>query len=234
MIFVVLKGKDQGLKSKDLRMTKIFTHIACRNSLYAKTIQRFSVPDEFISWKISFPDYNPPFYESKSIEGKPWADPKVNDPNFLPKFNKLDGSVNRVSHLGPYQIENNLPLNPFGRTGLTGRGVLGRYGVNHAADPIVSMWKRDENNEIVVNEETNKPVLKILCIKRADTGEIALPGGMVDPGEKVSTTLKREFIEEALNGKMKEVELDEFFTGGAEIYKGYIDDPRNTDNGIKY
>lgn len=27
----------------------------------------------------------------------------------------------------------------------------------------------------------------------------AIPGGMVDPGEKISTTLKREFIEEALN-----------------------------------
>lgn len=27
----------------------------------------------------------------------------------------------------------------------------------------------------------------------------AIPGGMVDPGEYVSTTLKREFMEEALN-----------------------------------
>lgn len=56
---------------------------------------------------------------------------------------------------------------------------------------------------------------------------------MVDPGEQVSVTLKREFIEEALNGKMKESELDEFFANGSEIYKGYVDDPRNTDNGEK-
>lgn len=26
----------------------------------------------------------------------------------------------------------------MGRTGLTGRGLLGRYGPNHAADPIVT------------------------------------------------------------------------------------------------
>lgn len=87
----------------------------------------------------------------------------------------------------------------------------------------------------------------MLCIQRGDTKEIALPGelkkslkqilininllgGMVDPNEEVSLTLKREFIEEALNGKVKESELDDFFSKGQEIYKGYVDDPRNTDN----
>ena len=212
-------------------MHKIFKHVACRNSIYAKIIQRFPVPDELISWDVDFKDYNPPFYESPGIDGKPWADPIIDEPNFKPKFNELDGKVNRVSHIGPYKIVNKLPLNPFGRTGLVGRGVLGRYAVNHAADPIVSTWKRSEDKKIVINEESKKPMLQILCIKRGDTGEIALPGGMVDLGEQVSTTLKREFIEEALNGKMKESELDEFFAHGTEIYKGYVDDPRNTDNG---
>lgn len=28
--------------------------------------------------------------------------------------------------------------NPRGRTGLSGRGLLGRWGPNHAADPIVT------------------------------------------------------------------------------------------------
>ena len=28
--------------------------------------------------------------------------------------------------------------NPVGRTGLMGRGLLGRWGPNHAADPIVT------------------------------------------------------------------------------------------------
>ena len=53
---------------------------------------------------------------------------------------------------------------------------------------------------------------------------------MVDPGENVSATLKREFIEEALNGKIQHSELEDFFSQGEEIYKGYIDDLRNTDN----
>lgn len=234
-LFLVLslKGKDHQTRFKVAKMNQIFKHISCRNSVYVKAIQRFTVPDELISWEVKFEDYNPPFYESSVIDGKPWADPKFDDPSFKPRFNELDGKVNRVSHIGSYRIEKGLPLNLFGRTGITGRGVLGRYGVNHAADPIVSTWKRDENKKIIVNEKSSKQVLRILCIKRSDTGAIALPGGMVDPGEQVSTTLKREFIEEALNGKMKEPELDEFFSNGVEIYKGYVDDPRNTDNGEK-
>ena len=42
-------------------------------------------------------------------------------------------------------------------------------------------------------------MLQFIAIKRRDTGEWALPGGMVDPGEKVATTAIREFQEEALN-----------------------------------
>lgn len=54
-------------------------------------------------------------------------------------------------------------------------------------------------------------------------------GGMVDAGENVSATLKREFIEEALNGKVDDELIDEFFKSThEEIYRGYVDDPRNT------
>jgi ADP-ribose pyrophosphatase len=61
---------------------------------------------------------------------------------------------------------------------------------------------------------------------------------MVDPGEKVSITLKREFSEEALNSletspeerRRLETLLGNFFDQGTEVYRGYVDDPRNTDN----
>lgn len=231
IVLCQLLSKDYKTQLHINAMNKIFKHVACRNSLYAKTIQRFPVPDELISWTESYDDYKPAHFESPVLVGKPWADPNIKDLTFKPKFNQLDGEVNRVSHVGQYQIADNVPLNPFGRTGISGRGILGRYGPNHAADPIVSTWKRDDARKIVHHEKSRKPVLRILCIQRGDTGEIALPGGMVDPGEQVSVTLKREFIEEAMNGKIKETELDGFFGDGAEIYKGYVDDPRNTDNG---
>lgn len=77
---------------------------------------------------------------------------------------------------------------------------------------------------------TFRKILQICAIERHDCREWALPGGMVDPGEQISLTLKREFMEEALSTSRDTKVLDEFFKSGTEIFKGYVDDPRNTDN----
>lgn len=149
------------------------------------------------------------------------------------------GKINRVSFVSTYkQNEQGYPLNPCGRTGIRGRGLLGRWGPNHAADPIVTRWKRNSDNTIHIHEKSKKPILQFVAIQRRDTNEWAIPGGMVDPGEKVSVTLRREFMEEALNALEKsdseiqdiKQKLQVFFDKGQEIYKGYVDDPRNTDN----
>lgn len=123
-------------------------------------------------------------------------------------------------------------MNVGGRTGIIGRGLLGRYGPNHAGDPIVTKWKRNADGSIVQHHVSKKNVLQMLAIQRRDSGEWAIPGGMIDPGEPVSNTLKREFIEEALNSQIDVADkIDEFFNAhGREIYTGYVDDPRNTDN----
>ena len=56
------------------------------------------------------------------------------------QFNDFDGKngVLRISFQGTYQVENGLPLNPNGRTGMEGRGLLGRWGPNFAGDPLVT------------------------------------------------------------------------------------------------
>ena len=147
--------------------------------------------------------------------------------------------MNRKSFMGNYVVNaDGYPLNPVGRTGIVGRGLLGRWGPNHAADPIVTRWKRDNAGIVEVDKQTGKPVLQFVAIQRRDSGEWAIPGGMIDSNETISTTLMREFMEEALNFlKMNDAErkilqnsIMEFFTKGDEIYKGYVDDPRNTDN----
>lgn len=78
----------------------------------------------------------------------------VDDPQFNPKWNEIDGNINRISYLGNYTIVNNRPLNPIGRTGLSGRGILGKWGPNHAADPIVTRWKRESDGSKACNECT--------------------------------------------------------------------------------
>lgn len=42
--------------------------------------------------------------------------------------------------MGVYEVRDGLPINPMGRTGLMGRGQLGRWGPNHAGDPIVTRY----------------------------------------------------------------------------------------------
>eukprot|EP00048_Salpingoeca_helianthica_P009719 m.139406 g.139406 ORF g.139406 m.139406 type:complete len:1160 (-) comp14934_c4_seq26:374-3853(-) len=212
-------------------------HIKARSSPYQGGPERFPVPDSKVDWKVKFIEYAPVEYTAPSVKAQPvWADNPAEIRSL--KFNALDGKINRKSHEGEYVLESatGLPLNPHGRTGMTGRGLLGRFGPNHAADPIVTRWKRQDGQE--VRDSRGNKVLEFVGIKRKDTGEWALPGGMVDAGENVSLTLKREFGEEALNTlelspsdrKLALHQIEQLFASGVEMYKGYVDDPRNTDN----
>jgi ADP-ribose pyrophosphatase len=75
------------------------------------------------------------------VGDKPWADPQIASSGFSPKFNALDGQLNRRSWEGVYKVnEKGYPLNVVGRTGLGGRGSLGKWGPNHAADCIVTRY----------------------------------------------------------------------------------------------
>ncbi|KAK9752592.1 NUDIX domain [Popillia japonica] len=225
-------------------------HFKCRNTKYPfSEIQRFPVSDDQVSWSIQFENYQPVEYTSPVLINKPWADLNVSDNNFKPRWNALDGLINRKSHEGEYALQNGRPLNIRGRTGISGRGTLGRWGPNHAADPIVTRWKMDDGVKIL-HHKTNLPILQFCAIQRRDNNEWAIPGGMVDPGETVTATLKREFQEEALNSleaNAEQLEKDrnlvadffkegtevyraDFFKEGTEVYRGYVDDPRNTDN----
>lgn len=208
-------------------------HVKCRNGKYPLSdVQRLIVPEEQTQWSSNFDDYKPPIYNSSVLKNKPWSDLDIDDPNFKPKWNELDGNVNRKSHLGIYEIKDKYPLNPEGRTGLQGRGILGKWGPNHAADPIVTRWKLEDGKQ-VLHGSSKLPILQFCAIQRHDCNEWAIPGGMIDPGENVSQTLMREFMEEAMNSLQNKIDsamLKSFFEKGVKIYEGYVDDPRNTDN----
>ncbi|XP_074946472.1 ADP-ribose pyrophosphatase, mitochondrial isoform X2 [Phalacrocorax aristotelis] len=186
-----------------------FYHSKALTSPYPGShVERCQIPEDKVGWLIEWKDYNPVEYTAMSVlAGPSWADPQIQ--------------------------------NPVGRTGLTGRGLLGRWGPNHAADPVVTRWKRDRSGNKIAHPVTGKNILQFVAIKRRDCEEWAIPGGMVDPGEKISSTLKREFEEEALNSLQKspeekaelEKQLHKLFSQEHfVVYRGYVDDPRNTDN----
>jgi len=142
----------------------------------------------------------------------------------------------RFSHHGriPNFDKDGYPLNIGGRTGISGRGSLGNWGPNHAADPVVAR---------VTTKKDGKRVLQFALIWRKGDLQWAFPGGMVEAGQKITETRTREFGEEALammdasdeaGKKAIEERLARVF--GAEpaaddyLYKGLVDDPRNTDH----
>ncbi len=168
---------------------------------------KIKIPKNLTSWDKDYPKYNPPYHTDKNVLDNIgiWAD--IED---IKKIN----FKNRSSFEGNLIFDNDgYPLNPKGRAGIKGRGLLGKWGPNFAADPIITR-NHPENNK-----------LELLVIKRSDTGDWAIPGGMVDKKEDAMTTALRELIEEAL------IENSNFNMHGAKlIYSGYVHDPRNTDN----
>ena len=50
---------------------------------------------------------------------------------------------------------------------------------------LTESWlQRTESGEVVEHEGTGRRVLEFVSIQRKDSGEWAIPGGMVDPGER--------------------------------------------------
>ncbi|XP_062988393.1 transient receptor potential cation channel subfamily M member 2 isoform X1 [Elgaria multicarinata webbii] len=199
-------------------------HVSARNLLYPNsTAVRFPVPDEKVPWEIEFEIYNPPFYSTERQENV--------IPEFLRdslenlsriNFNGMDGDINRQSFHGTYQVKDDLPLNPMGRTGLKGQGILRFFGPNHALHPIVTRWRRNVDGSIY--RKSLKKMLEVLVVKFPFSEYWALPGGSLEPGEalpqKLKRVLRREFWPQ----------FQKLLNQGTEVYKGYVDDPRNTDN----
>jgi len=185
---------------------------------------RGPVPDNKVSWDEPFSDYEPTEFthptviaNNRLVKENGWADPS-NHKLIQDELRQL------FSYEGKLDFdEEGRPINPCGRTGMTGQGLLGKWGANQAADPIVTRMNEDGRMEVVV-------------IRRMDTGQWALPGGMVDKGETVSATVRREFEEEAgaFDDPATQAEFrrmcDKLFSNGVVVYRGYVDDPRNTDN----
>ena len=91
----------------------------------------------------------------------------------------------------------------------------GGNGPNHAADPIVTRYKKGK--------------LQMVLVRRTDgSNKLAFPGGMVDPGDTHSQTLRKEFSEEAARPGGAVDRLFSFCSRG-KIYRGPVDDWRNTD-----
>ncbi|XP_025081227.1 transient receptor potential cation channel subfamily M member 2-like isoform X2 [Pomacea canaliculata] len=221
-------------------------HIISRSAIYPGSfVERFPVPNDKVSWDIHFPQYDPVNYTAQKVlqneEGTDAIDLLQLQPNEregLFSFNKFDekAKISRVSLQGKYKVVNGLPLNPVGRTGIIGRGLFGRWGPNIGFNALVTRWKRDFLGNIVIID--GKRVLEFIAI-RSDSKKWSIPGGVAENMKMPWQVLEKYFlfepsdsIKDDLQVKKAKISqgLNELSKHGEELYKGYADDARNTDN----
>ena len=110
-------------------------------------------------------------------------------------------------------------LNPGGRTGLTGGWDASTVaGANYAVDPIITRFKPGSGPRL----------LQLLAVLHKDCKEWAIPGARLrgSPGggwERDIDAMERGLREKGVDI----VNLDE---GGKPVFRGYVDDARNTDD----
>ncbi|XP_012516997.1 PREDICTED: transient receptor potential cation channel subfamily M member 2 [Propithecus coquereli] len=199
-------------------------HVDARHLLYpSRRVTRFPVPNEKVPWETEFLIYKPPFYSAERKDAAA-TDPMGDVPELLSEisFNAVDGQTDRRSFHGPYAVRGGLPLNPMGRTGLRGRGSLSCFGPNHALHPVVTRWRRNEDGAIC--RKSIKKMLEVLVVKVPHSELWALPGGSPEPGETLPRKLKQILRQESWPS------FENLLKHSTEVYKGYMDDPRNTDN----
>ncbi|CAF1295616.1 unnamed protein product [Rotaria sordida] len=150
-----------------------------------------------------------------------------------------------------YRLDNQLsiPLNPMGRTGVRGRGALIRWGPNKSIMAVITRWKKHHDQFAVIDGQR---ILETLVFKDKYTNDWKLPEAKILGIESPYGAICRSFHELAFkdndsehsfsfeeNDMIKYFEsfarasLSTFEPTGIEsdmIYRGYIDDLRNTDN----
>lgn len=150
------------------------------------------------------------------------------------------------------------PINPMGRTGVRGRGALLRYGPNHEIFAVVTRWKKQKNRPIYVErrkllefvavKDTNTGLTRIpgdrilgdesqYSVVSRTFMEMVFEQDDVEKGTNFGESDMLNFFatfaiqsDEKSQTTVSPETFNELGFIPTMIYRGYIDDPRNTDN----
>lgn len=124
---------------------------------------------------------------------------------------------------------------------MSGRGTLGRYGPNHAAQCIVTRWSysRDKQGKLHLRKDKfDEKILEVALATRLD-GTLQFPGLAVPPATTFEATLRKSLVgwATAPDGEVGAAgirrlnrSVDELFATGAQMEGFIVQDSRNTDN----
>lgn len=159
-------------------------------------------------WEADCPSYDPPYHVAPQVlgaadgEAPGWAEPE--DLDALPDP-RVWGEDARLDDEGR-------PLNPHGRTGIAGRGLLGRWGPNLSLAALV------------VRATSVPGDLEILLGGREGSARLSVLKTFVLPGERPEAALAR----------LLETEAGWRPSGDAArrepVFRGYVYDARQTDH----
>jgi ADP-ribose pyrophosphatase len=157
-------------------------------------------------WPLDCPEYDPPYHVDASVLEQDrsktpagWADPE--DISSI--------AEDLAARPAKYRDDAGRPLNPRGRTGIAGRGVLGLWGCNLSVAACM------------VRASSTTAELEILLGGNEGQAELELPKGFVLPGESADSDVGRVLEREV--GWRPE-------TSGEVVFEGHTYDPRQTDH----
>ncbi|VDL62182.1 unnamed protein product [Hymenolepis diminuta] len=214
---------------------------------------RMNVPPDKTAWTTRYPDY---FAYDSSEETVIYPDDSAHDgENFqhgvsfgssailrsIP-FNTYDSKnhIRRQSLLGRYRLDPNTgaPLNPMGRTGLLGKGLLPRWGPNHSVVIVVTRWSRNPKSGTPVLRG-NKGVLQVVALERLK--RFCLPWFFTDHESRCDydecvPALLHAYFKHRARAVCSEKRADRLLrrldkADITQIFKGYLDDQLNADGG---
>jgi ADP-ribose pyrophosphatase len=187
-----------------------------------------------VEWDVQF-DYDPPDFTAEKVlgaeEGVDMHYGAADAPSTLKvmesKLKQRKNAKRQTLQEAGIQFDqtSRRPLNPKGRTGLSGRGELSDWGPNLCVDPVVTRF------EPITGQ------LQFLVVRRKDVGKWALPGKRLGSQSCEVASWDKESMADELRTSMEDMlkggkldALQKLMRGGRMIYTGYVDDPRNTDN----
>ncbi len=182
-------------------------HLRIRGERPASYPARQRISIDQAPWSVEVGNYDPPYHvdgdvleNDRHLQNGGWADPE--DTRLL-GGDVSTGESQRADDLGR-------PLNPRGRTGIAGRGMLGGWGANPAVGAVVTRSTGESNP------------IEILVGRREGQTILSLPRGFLFSGETAEQAMSRI----ALSKVGCQIDFDEEDV----MFDGFYYDVRQTDH----
>uniref|UniRef100_A0A5S6QL26 Uncharacterized protein n=1 Tax=Trichuris muris TaxID=70415 RepID=A0A5S6QL26_TRIMR len=201
------------------------TPIVCQRGQQLRRPTASEVPENLKPWDTPYPDYQPVHWNETCRFVN--CDSEIRPSGLCQKSNDQDKSVNykragTICEHTPYEARDHLPLNPAGRTGLTGRGILPHFGPNHVVAAIF-IWEEQRELSILKKSANSSYADAFLLGFVDDPDEQPLPHHIL---KSVRKSLLEKYKE---NGKVDRImnrEKKKFL----KLLAGNAPSPLETDN----